>query len=267
MTPPPTDSTKLNANARPSEPKVGGGVSGPQQAEQARTISPPAIPKDPTFVNFLCYALDPAFRGLAQAERQDRFRDSLKEISSGRQELNFRLYVSIGLRNEVDFFLWAIAKDLEPFQKLAANLVKGGMGPYLKSPYTFLAMTRPSVYNPGHLPAFEAGEVPRKYLFLYPFVKSREWYLLPFERRREMMKSHMDVGRLYPMVRLNTTYSFGLGDQDFVLAFETDQPAAFEDLVQRLRESEASRYTVRDTPFILGRWCETGEDLIKGLGL
>ena len=82
-----------------------------------------------------------------------------------------------------------------------------------------------------------------------------------------MMKGHMSVGELYPMVRLNTTYSFGLGDQDFVLAFETDQPAAFEDLVQRLRESEASRYTVRDTPFILGQRCADGGALIKGLGL
>ncbi len=82
-----------------------------------------------------------------------------------------------------------------------------------------------------------------------------------------MMRGHMDTGAMYPMVRLNTTYSFGLGDQDFVLAFETDQPAAFEDLVQRLRESEASRYTVRDTPFILGQRCADGEALIRGLGL
>ena len=128
-------------------------------------------------------------------------------------------------------------------------------------------MTRPSVYNPMHIPAFQSGEAPRRYLFLYPFVKSREWYLLPFEERRRMMRGHMAIGEQYPMVRLNTTYSFGLGDQDFVLAFETDQPAAFEDLVQRLRESEASRYTVRDTPFILGQRCADARSLTKGLGL
>jgi chlorite dismutase len=241
----------------------------PPQGERGSSVSPkaPQIPKDPTFVNFLCYSLDPVFRRLPEAERQARIRVFLSALSSERKEVSFRAYVSIGLRHEVDFFLWAIAKDLAPFQSLAADLLGSGLGHYLKAPYTFLAMTRPSVYNPGHIPAFEEGESPRKYLFLYPFVKSRQWYLLPFEERRRMMKGHMNTGELYPMVRLNTTYSFGLGDQDFVLAFETDEPAAFEDLVQRLRESEASRYTVRDTPFILGQWCRKSEELIQGLGL
>lgn len=226
----------------------------------------PDIPKDPTFVNFLCYALDPVFRRLPAQERAAGLKDFLKGISQERAGVRFRMYVSLGLRQEVDFFLWAIAKDLAPFQALAVDLAQTGLGAYLTTPYTFLAMTRPSQYNPGHIPAFQVGEEPRKYLFLYPFVKSREWYLLPFEERRRMMRGHMAIGERYPMVRLNTTYSFGLGDQDFVLAFETDEPAAFEDLVQRLRESEASRYTVRDTPFILGQWASRPEVLLQGLG-
>ena len=227
----------------------------------------PAIPQDATFVDFLCFQLDPAFRRLTEAERARGGRQFVDALGRERVDLQVRLYLSIGLRHDADFFLWTIAKDLAPHQAFATDLLKTGLGHYLKLSYTFVAMTRPSMYNPGHIPAFEAGEAPRKYLFLYPFVKSREWYLLAFEERRRMMRGHMAVGELYPMVRLNTTYSFGLGDQDFVLAFETDQPAAFEDLVQRLRESEASRYTVRDTPFILGQRCVDGEALIKGLGL
>lgn len=225
------------------------------------------IPADPTFVNFLCFALDPAFRRLGAEERRRGIHEFLAELKSRRHGLSIRIYLSIGLRQDTDFFIWGIAKDLAPFQPLAADLFKSGMGKYLRLSYTFLAMTRPSVYNPMHIPAFEAGQSPRRYLFLYPFVKSREWYLLPYEKRREMMRGHTAIGESYPMVRLNTTYSFGLGDQDFVLAFETDQPAAFEDLVQRLRETQASRYTVRDTPFVLGSWCENGEQLITGLGL
>ena len=247
---------------RPSRP---GSEGAPRPGEAG--IKLPEIPKDPTFVNFLCYSLDPAFRRLPEAERSAGIREFVKALAQSRSDVQIRAYLGIGLRHDTDFFIWAIAKDLAPFQSLTADLLRGGMGRYLKAPYTFLAMTRPSVYNPGHIPAFEAGEKPRKYLFLYPFVKSREWYLLPFEERRRMMRGHMAVGELYPMVRLNTTYSFGLGDQDFVLAFETDEPAAFEDLVQRLRESEASRYTVRDTPFILGQRCADGEALIGGLGL
>lgn len=227
----------------------------------------PQIPADPTFVDFLCFGLDPAFRRVPQVERQKGIQEFVTELKIERPQGRARSYLSIGLRHDTDFFLWAIAKELADLQGLASGLFKTGLGGYLKLSYSFVAMTRPSVYNPMHLPAFSAGETPRRYLFLYPFVKSREWYLLPFDVRRQMMRGHMAIGEMYPMVRLNTTYSFGLGDQDFVLAFETDQPAAFEDLVQRLRETEASRYTVRDTPFILGTFCQTPEELITGLGL
>ncbi len=232
------------------------------------------IPVDPTFVNFLCFSVDPEFRRLPEAQRQKGTHEFLMELGSQRPEVSLRFYLALGLRPDTDFFLWAIAKDLLPFQRLTADLLRTGLGQYLKVNYTFVAMTRPSVYNPMHLPAFSAqggsasgGEAEYRYLVLYPFVKSREWYLLAYEKRREIMRGHMAVGELYPMVRLNTTYSFGLGDQDFVLAFETDEPAAFGDLVQRLRETESSRYTVRDTPFILGSRCENAEGLIRGLGL
>jgi len=227
----------------------------------------PQIPKDPTFVDFLCFALDPALRRLPDSDRDRLGKVWLKTLEKKRDDIQLRYYLSIGLRHDTDFFLWAIAKDLAPFQTLTADLLREGLGAFLKLNYTFVAMTRPSQYNPMHLPAFEMSDRPRRYLFLYPFVKSREWYLLPFEERRRMMLEHQAIGELYPQVRLNTTYSFGLGDQDFVLAFETDEPAAFEDLVQRLRESQASRYTVRDTPFILGQRCPDGATLLKGLPL
>lgn len=238
-----------------------------ETAPQVREVKRPEIPKDPTFVDFLCFSLDSAFRQLPEAERKSAQEEFAQLLAKQRPDVQLRTYNGIGLRADTDFFLWTIAKDLAPFQTLSAELLSSRFGRFLRLSWVFVAMTRPSQYNPGHLPAFEAGETPRRYLFLYPFVKSREWYLLPFEERRRMMRGHMDTGELYPMVRLNTTYSFGLGDQDFVLAFETDEPAAFEDLVQRLRESEASRYTVRDTPFILGQRCADGKELMKGLGL
>ncbi len=231
------------------------------------TVPPPQIPENPTFVDFLCYKVNSAFRRLPEADKLKRIACFSETVSKKRDDLDVRYYLGIGLRHEVDLFFWAIAKDLAPFQSFTADLLQSGLGQYLEATHTFLAMTRPSQYNPGHIPAFEMGGKSHKYLFLYPFVKSREWYLLPFDERRRMMRQHMATGETYPMVRLNTTYSFGLGDQDFVLAFETDQPAAFEDLVQRLRESEASRYTVRDTPFILGQTCDTVDRLVKGLAL
>jgi len=88
----------------------------------------------------------------------------------------------------------------------------------------------------------------KKYLFVYPFVKTRAWYALPLDERKRMMNEHIRIGITYPSVKLNTTYSFGLDDQEFVVAFESDSVNDFLDLVQELRETEASRYTLRDTP-------------------
>jgi chlorite dismutase len=115
-------------------------------------------------------------------------------------------------------------------------------------------MTKTSIYIADHVHDDQEAARNRivvgdaKYLFVYPFVKSREWYLLPKEDRMEAMKAHIVFGQKFPSVKLNTTYSFGLDDQDFVVAFESNKPEDFLDLVQGLRETQASKYTVRDTP-------------------
>ena len=87
-----------------------------------------------------------------------------------------------------------------------------------------------------------------KYIFVYPFLKTREWFLLTKAARQGMLDEHIEVGHRFPSVKLNTTYSFGLDDQEWVVAFESDKPEDFLDLVMALRETEGSRYTLRDTP-------------------
>jgi chlorite dismutase len=113
-------------------------------------------------------------------------------------------------------------------------------------PYSYLAMTKPSEYSEES--RLEVRPAHSKYLFVYPFVKTREWYTLPADERYRIMQQHIAVGREFPQIDLNTSYSFGLDDQEFVVAFETDEPADFLDLVQRLRTTESSLYTKRDTP-------------------
>ena len=140
---------------------------------------------------------------------------------------------------------------------LNAQLARGvrvAMSSYLSTPYSYLSMTKHSMYVDEH--AHEGQEGTRltiapggsKYLFVYPFVKTRAWYMLPMDERQRMMTAHITMGHKYPTVKINTTYSFGLDDQEFVLAFETDYPADFLDLVQDLRGTEASSFTLRDTP-------------------
>lgn len=212
----------------------------------------PAIQRQ--FVSFAFYKLDPTFRRLPAAEKQQAREEFLSLFATPRPGMICLSYSTLAMKNNADFLLWRISLSADDFQVQAAAINRTRLGGYLETPWSFLSMTKRSMYvdklDPFHTAESRTHLVPgkRKYLFVYPFVKTRDWYLLPFEKRQEMMDTHIRVGNEFPSVKLNTTYSFGLDDQDFVVAFETEEPKDFLDLVMRLRETEASKYTQRDTP-------------------
>jgi len=242
------------------------------QTNTTATVIPPATATTPTarpstagshpagpaiirqFVNFAAYKLDPAFRRLNEHEKIQARSEFLDLFQHPHKGLMCLTYSTAGLRPECDFLLWRISTGPEQFQAQTQLMNKTRMGGYLTTPHSFVSMTKRSMYidklDPFHTAESRTHIIPgkRKYLFVYPFVKTREWYLLPLEKRQEIMDGHIKVGNEFPSVKLNTTYSFGLDDQDFVVAFETDEPKDFLDLVMKLRETEASRYTQRDTP-------------------
>jgi chlorite dismutase len=206
------------------------------------------------FVNFAFYKLDPAFRRLPPDEKEQaraEFRAAVDQKLPGLMVLS---YSTVGLRPDSDLLLWRIGKTGDEFQQHTAALNKTKLAGYLSTPWSFVSMTKRSMYidklDPFHTAESRTHIIPgkRKYLFVYPFVKTRDWYLLPLEKRQEIMDVHIRVGNEFPSVKLNTTYSFGLDDQDFVVAFETDQPADFLDLVMKFRETQSSKFTQRDTP-------------------
>ena len=157
-----------------------------------------------------------------------------------------RAFSLVGTRGDADIMLLSQAENLERIHEFHVVLAQSGLTKWARVPYSFLAMTKPSEYSDES--RLEVRPAHGKYLFVYPFVKTRAWYTLPAEERWRIMQDHIRVGREYPSVDLNTSYSFGLDDQEFVVAFETDNPADFLDLVQRLRTTESSSYTLRDTP-------------------
>ena len=207
------------------------------------------------FVNFAFYKLDPLFRReLSEAERSDAACELAEVVESAQSKFLLYPYSTLGIRPECDFMLWRISYRIEDFEEMTTALLRTRMGQYLSTPYSYLAMTKTSIYVDEH--DFEDREGGRKqivigggkYLFVYPFVKTRAWYRLTADERRRAMREHITVGHEYPSIKLNTTYSFGLDDQEFVVAFESDYPQDFLDLVHKLRESEASAYTERDVP-------------------
>jgi chlorite dismutase len=226
----------------------------PATAPAARPDGSSAPITQRQFVNFAFYQLDPALRRLNDNDKFQVRSEFLKILQTPRDGLICLTYSTVGLRPDTDFMLWRIAYSPDDFQKQTQMINKSRLGAYLHTPHSLLSMTKRSIYvdklDPFHTAESRTHIIPgkRKYLFVYPFVKTREWYLLPLEERQKIMDVHIRVGNKFPSVKLNTTYSFGLDDQEFVVAFETDEPRDFLDLVMELRETQSSKYTLRDTP-------------------
>ncbi len=201
-------------------------------------------------VKFSFYRAEPAWRARTADDREGDKRELSATVEAFSDRIHVRTYSVVGMRGDADLLLWQIGDSLDDIQSLASAINGTSMGPHLTMPYSYLAMTRPSVYvsrGEGR-ERLELHPTDSRYLFVYPFVKTRDWYQLPLSERQTMMDEHIRIGRKYPSVKLNTTYSFGLDDQEFVVSFETDEPADFLDLVMELREAKTSMYTLRDTP-------------------
>ena len=212
-------------------------------------------------VKYAFYRADPAWRGLTDEDRAGARKELAELIEQWREQLPMlRSYSTVGMRGDADMLLWSAAKTLEEIRDLETAIRSTELGRFLTSPYSYLAMTKRSQYedrfDPARREKLQVKPGRAKYLFIYPFVKTRAWYLLPFEERQKMMDAHIEIGHRFPTVKLNTTYSFGLDDQEFVVAFETDSPDDFLDLVMALRETRSSEYTLRDTPIFS---CISGE--------
>jgi len=223
------------------------------------------------FVNFMFFTVDRAFRALPDDVKSEAKRQFAEIIARYSGPMIVLPYSTVGIKAGIDFMLWRIGFDLDPFQRMAADINKSILGRYLDVPQSYLAMTKHSQYVDEHVHEGQEGRrlriVPGKkpFLFVYPFVKTRDWYLLPMTERQRIMNEHIAIGHKYPRVKINTTYSFGLDDQDFVVAFESDTADEFLDLVQELRETESSKFTVRDTPMYTCRRAAI-EDVLDAIG-
>ena len=219
------------------------------------------------FVNFTYYKIDPAWFRLPKEERDKGIAEWLSVYNECRDCFLIYPYSLFGIRADVDFSLWRISYRIEDFVEMSVALAATGFGAYVTTTHSFLSMTKRSVYVDEHVHEGQEGDrltihvTNAKYLVVYPFEKTREWYLLTPHVRQTMMTDHITVGHKYPTVKLNTTYSFGLDDQEFVVAFETDHLDHFLDLVQELRESAVSRYTKRDTPIFTCLTCDIAQFL------
>jgi len=204
------------------------------------------------YVAYTFYKVDPAWRRLPVEERQackDAFAEVVEDWAGRMGSL--RAYSTAGVRPDCDFFLWKITDRYADLGELGAALNGTPLAGWLSTPYSYLATTKASQYTKARRPR---RVIPHgsPYLVVYPFVKVRPWYSLPAEDRQRAMDEHMRIGAEFETIHNHTTYSFGIDDQEFMTVFECDEPADFMHLMLTLRDSEASRYTERDTPIFVG---------------
>jgi chlorite dismutase len=221
------------------------------------------------YVAYTYYRVDPAWRRLPVDERQagkDAFADVVEEFTERFDHL--RVYSTTGVRPETDFFLWKITERYDLLGELGAALNGTPLAGWLETPYSYLATTKASQYTQARR-ARKIAPAGLPYLVVYPFVKVRPWYSLTEEDRQRAMDEHIRIGREeFPGIKNHTTYSFGIDDQEFMTAFECEEPADFMHLMLRLRDSEASRYTERDTPIFVGQLMDirAALDRLDGVG-
>lgn len=207
------------------------------------------------FVSWTCWKLDPQWRRLPAEEREAHKAELADVLEAWSERMVLSTYTAVGIRPDMDLMTWRATPDLDLLQQQQTDVLSTRLGTYLEPSYLYTATTKGSQYTRA---AEQAGfRKPRpidvtpsekRYFIVYPFVKQRRWYSLPKEERGEMMREHAMIGRRYPGVKLNTAFSFGMDDQEFMTAFETDSVHDFVDLMMEMRESRASAYTERDTP-------------------
>ncbi|MDR7483857.1 MAG: chlorite dismutase family protein [Armatimonadota bacterium] len=205
-------------------------------------------------VHVLALKVDPAWRRLPDDARAGDAAAFGQAASRAAERVKTYTYSMVGLRADVDLLLWRLGPSAEALEETAAGLLAAGVGRFMTVAHAMLGLVRPSAYVKKPTVQEQAMFVGERcrYLIVYPFVKTTEWYLLDREARQQMMNEHIKVGHQFPMVRQLLAYSFGLDDQEFIVAYETDDLEAFQDLVHALRATQARRYTLRDTPILTG---------------
>jgi hydrogen peroxide-dependent heme synthase len=221
-------------------------------SEQSKSVSPEAVNAGIRYTMWSVFRLRDRLADADRAALSGEV-DALYEQLTAKDVVIRGTYDVSGIRADADLMVWWHAESADALQDAYNRLRRTELGRRLDPVWSQLGLHRPAEFNKRHIPAFLAGEEPRGYLCVYPFVRSYEWYLLPDEERRELLAEHGRMARGFEDVRANTVASFALGDYEWLLAFEADELARILDLMRHLRDTGARRHVREEVPFFTGR--------------
>jgi chlorite dismutase len=216
-----------------------------------------------TYAFYPVFRAAPGLRTLDASEREAAFHEADLLFKEWSDTVTLRAsYSTVGFRADADLLMWWVARSPDDIQDLLVAFRRTAVGRSLDMTWSFLGVVRPAEFSRDHVPAFVRGEPPKGYVCVYPYVRTEEWYLLPAEERSALLREHGEMGREFPDVLANTTSNFGMGDWEWILAFEADELHRIVDCIRRLRDSASRRYTKVEVPFVSG----IRKDLAEALG-
>ena len=209
-------------------------------------------PKGWEYALYATYSGDRGDRRIEPSERASVAAEALEALETVEGAHLRGAYSLVGFRAEADLLFWLVGQSAEALQEALVALQHTRLGRSLTPWWTNIGVHREAEFNKGHVPAYFAGEDPQKWVCVYPFVRSLEWYLLEPADRSAQLREHGMMGRDYPDVRANTVSAFALGDYEWLLSFEAEELTRIVDLMRHLRGAQARRHTREELPFLTG---------------
>lgn len=200
-----------------------------------------------TYHNYIFFTVDKTIHDLSRSQLTKYKKEFITSVAQTKNIVLYS-YTLLGLKGKNVFMLWMQSDSLETNQNFLNHMMHLPLGKYLHINGTLLGMTRPTQYSPGSTTHENTARKGGKYLIIYPFTKTSEWYMLDFQKRKELMKGHIAVGRKYPQITQQLLYSYGIDDNEFIVSYETDSLADFQQLIIELRADPVRAYTKKDTP-------------------
>lgn len=207
----------------------------------------PAIEKQ--FVNFMFFRVNPDWRKLNN-ETKRVFKSEFKSIYDKFGE-DFLLlgYSLVGFDSKADLMFWRVGTSLDLIQEMTAKLYRTNLGSFLETADNYLSITKKMMFVRGaDEDRYHINAGSKKYLFLYPCAKHKDWYEMPVEERDALIEENFMVGKKFPNIKIHLTHAFGFSEQEYIISFETDEPRDFLALAEELRRTPASRFTLRGMP-------------------
>ncbi|MGI9036192.1 MAG: chlorite dismutase family protein [Pyrinomonadaceae bacterium] len=220
-------------------------------AEKGELRSFPKLEKQ--FVNFIFFRVNAEWRRLNATRKKESKTEFAEIFSDFQKELLLYSYSLVGFDSKADLMFWRIGESLDLLQEMTAKLFRTEFGSYLETADNYLSVTKKMMFVPPRNgmnveDRFHTIAGGKKYLFVYPCAKSRDWYEKTGEERESLTEENFMVGRKFENIKIHLTHAFGFGEQEFIILFETDEPKDFLALAEELSQTQANKMTLRGTP-------------------